>query len=233
MLNTLSVISLVATLNTHTFSSVIANYPRYLAYAESKQVKDMNETNKIFLVKNKQEIVLDVPYVNQKENLKGTPDEWAGGSACGPAAITMALLFHNEDITLYDVVNALPPSVYVKGKMFYDLTSGPSYFGYKSTQININTEEIYKALEQGHPILMDVQNYDGITGHEIVVVGIKEYNSETKTAKSLIVHDPFRESYREFEYINEKTLEQPEGYVLPIGHIKPFYITKDISNLDS
>lgn len=177
-----------------------------------------------YTISNSQDIVLDVPYVNQKDNLVGTPDEWAGGSACGPAAITMALQFENENYSLYEVVNALPTNVYIKGRMFYNLSAGPKQFGYTSNEIEINTKEIHAVLKMGKPVLMNVQNYDGITGHEIVVVGMIGFNGET--AKSLIVHDPFTHGYREFEYVNELTLKQPEGYILPIGIIKPFYITK-------
>lgn len=171
-----------------------------------------------------QDIVLDVPFLNQKDALVGTPDEWAGGSACGPTAITMALNYEGENYSLYEVVNALPTSVYVKGKMFYKLSDGPKQFGYVSTEIEISTKEIHRVLSEGKPVLLNVQNYDGITGHELVVVGMVGFNGET--AKSLIVHDPFTTAYRTFDYINEKTLRQPEGYVLPIGIIKPFYITK-------
>lgn len=179
-----------------------------------------------FLVNTDSIVVLEVPYVNQKEDLVGTPDEWAGGSACGPATITMALNFNDEEVSLFDVVNTLPTNVYVKGSMFYDLTSGPMEFGYESTEIEINTKAIFETLKLGHPILMNIQNYDGITGHEILVVGIKGYDEENGVADTLIVHDPFVEGYREFEYINENTLKQPEGYILPIGVLKPFYITK-------
>lgn len=177
-----------------------------------------------YTISNSQDIVLDVPYVNQKEDLMNTSDAWAGGSACGPAAITMALQYENEIYSLYDVVNALPTNVYVKGRMFYNLSAGPRQFGYVANEINIDTKEIHDVLQMGKPVLMNVQNYDGITGHEIVVVGMLGFDGET--AKSLIVHDPFTHGYREYEYINEHTLRQPEGYILPIGIIKPFYISK-------
>lgn len=177
-----------------------------------------------YTIEQGQDIVLDVPFLNQKEALVGTPDEWAGGSACGPTAIAMALKYEGENYSLYEVVNSLPTNVYVKGVQFYNLKEGPKQFGYIATEIEIDTKEIFRVLSEGNPILMNVQNYDGITGHEIVVVGIIGFDGEN--AKSLIVHDPFTTAYREFEYINEKTLKQPEGYVLPIGIIKPFYITK-------
>jgi hypothetical protein len=169
---------------------------------------------------------LSVPYVNQKENLIGTKYEEIGGSACGPATIAMALQYNNEKTSLETVIDTLPDTVYAKGKMFYDLNSGPEYFGYTAIPLEINMEQIHKTLKNAHPILMNVQNYDGITGHEILVVGMKNYDSTTKTAEAIIVHDPFREAYREFKILNNNTLQQPEGYTLPIGILKPFYIIK-------
>lgn len=180
---------------------------------------DSNLTHKI---NNK----MEVPFVHQKEDLIGTKYESIGGSACGPAAITMALNYHGEQISLEEVIDKLPDRVYVKGKMFYDLMAGPKLFGYASVPIEKNIESIFNAIKEGHPVLLNVQNYDGITGHEVVVVEVKNYNSELKTAEALIVHDPFREGNREFKIIDGNRLEQPEGYILPIGTLRPFYIIK-------
>jgi hypothetical protein len=177
----------------------------------------------IFHVINDTDIVLDVPYVNQKDDLVGTADEWAGGSACGPASITMVLNYLGKSFDLQTVANALPTNVYVKGRMFYNLADGPKYFGFTSQDIEIDTIEIHEILSKGYPIIMNIQNYDGITGHAVVVVGIKGFNGIT--AEALIVHDPFRAPYRLFKYINEQTLQQPEGYITPIGILKPFYVT--------
>ncbi len=182
----------------------------------------VSETSNFF-VKTESEIVLNVHFVHQKEDLVGTEDEWAGGSACGPASLTMVLNDQGKTYDLQTVINAIPTSVYIKGEMFYDLASGPSYFGFNSYEIDINTTQIYETLEKGYPVVLNIQNYDGITGHALVVVGIKGYNG--KTAQSLVAHDPFRAPYRVFDYINETTLKQPEGWILPIGIIKPFYIT--------
>lgn len=222
MLKTLTALPFVLSAFTQKNIDLYAkNSVRTAILQERKQAED----NSIFIKNNKQEIVLNVPFIHQKENLKNTEIEWAGGSACGPASITMALRFNNERLTLEQVINKLPSNVYVKGRMFYDLASGPKEFNYDANEIEINVEQIYKTLKSGHPILLNIQNYDGITGHEVVVVGISEYDSKTKSAKSLLVHDPFRAPYREFEFVNDKVLKQPEGYYNPIGIIKPFYIT--------
>jgi hypothetical protein len=235
MLNTLATLSFLSFFNVSPSQLQTQQEVSYIAVHESDdtiltELEDLKEEkeNSIFLIKSEKDILLKVPFVHQKDDLKDTPDEWAGGSACGPSAITMALQFHGQDVSLYEVVNKLPPEVYVKGVMFYNLAKGPEFYGYQSESIDINTEQIYTTLLTGNPILLNIQNYDGITGHEVVVVGISEYDSETKTAKSLIVHDPFREAYREFEFVNETTLLQPEGWHLPIGNTKPFYITKSL-----
>lgn len=222
MLDTLAALPFAISMLTQNKIDVYAkNSVRTEMYAERVESVD----NSIFIRNTNQEIVLSVPFVHQKDNLKNTELEWAGGSACGPAAITMALKFNNENYTLEEVVNNLPTNVYVKGRMFYDLMAGPEQFNYEANEIEIDVEQMYNTLKSGNPILLNIQNYDGITGHEVVVVGIKGYSSETKTAKSLVVHDPFREPYREFEFINSHTLRQPEGYYNPIGIINPFYIT--------
>jgi len=182
------------------------------------------QENPIYHVRNESDILLDVPYVNQKDDLIGTENEWAGGSACGPASLTMVFNYFDRNYQLENVVNELPTTVYVKGRMFYDLPSGPSYFGFTSHDVEVNTIEIYKALDAGHPLIMNIQNYDGITGHAVVVVGIRGFDGTN--AKSLVVHDPFRAPYRVFDYVNENTLLQPEGYMLPIGILKPFYVTE-------
>ncbi|MBI2414541.1 C39 family peptidase [candidate division WWE3 bacterium] len=194
-----------------------------IATSKSNTLEDLSdETNNLSL----KTIKLSAPYVNQKEDLKDTEYENIGGSACGPAALTMALKNKGLDIELKKVIDELPNSVYVKGAMFYDLTSGPKYFGYKAIQIEPSIQAIYETLQKNEPILLNVQNYDGITGHELLVVGIKNYSEDTKTATSLIVHDPFREAYREFPIISKTHLEQPEGYKLAIGTLKPFYIVE-------
>ena len=176
-----------------------------------------------FIQKTESEILLDVPYVNQVDGLEGTSDAWAGGSACGPASLNMVINDKGKTYDLQTIVNRLPTSVYVKGRMFYDLSAGPEYFGFKTTEIEINTKVIYETLAEGNPIVMNIQNYDGITGHAVVIVGMKGFDGTT--AKSLIAHDPFKAPYQVFEYINETTLRQESGWITPIGTIKPFYVT--------
>uniref|UniRef100_A0A7C4XNB0 Peptidase C39-like domain-containing protein n=1 Tax=candidate division WWE3 bacterium TaxID=2053526 RepID=A0A7C4XNB0_UNCKA len=232
MLDSFAAISIFAATLKSPIESIFSSYlPQEQAL---EKFINQDEITKIAAIQNQvvtnestlETIKLGIPYINQKEALIGTQYEQIGGSACGPATIAMALNYANEKIDLESVITKLPGTVYVKGKMFYDLMSGPKYFGYSAVPIESGVDKIYGVLKSGNPILMNIQNYDGITGHEIVVVGIKNYDRANKTAEALIAHDPFREAYREFKILNDSTLEQPEGYYLPIGILKPFYIVK-------
>jgi hypothetical protein len=175
-----------------------------------------------FLVKTNSDIVLNVPFVHQTEGLTSSQQEEIGGTACGPAAIAMVLNFLGDDVVLVDVINRLPPTVYIKGDRFYDLYAAAQYFSRETVRFENSVNAMYEALSSGHPVVLNIQNYDGITGHAVVVVGIRGFDG--KGAKSLIVHDPFVEGYREFEYVDEGTLQQPEGYLNPIGILAPFYV---------
>lgn len=178
-----------------------------------------------FLYKDERSVLLNVPYVNQIEDLPEAKKKEIGTTACGPASINMLLKYYGKNINLYDVIEKLPSDVYEKGKRFYNLPKAPDYFNFKSASFENSYKNIFAHLTRGEPIILNVQNYDGITGHAVVVVGMKNYNGIK--ADALIVHDPYRSSYREFNYINEQTLEQPEGYTLSIGILKPFIIETD------
>jgi hypothetical protein len=175
-----------------------------------------------FLINTPETIVLNVPFVHQIEDLPNDYKTIIKTTACGPASIAMALDFLGEKESLKDVIDKLPDTVYIKGKKFYNLYDGPKYFGKKSVVIGYTAKEIYEELSKEHPIILNVQNYDGITGHALVIVGIKNYKDEK--AESLIVHDPFRAPYREFKFLTENTLQQPEGYQNTIGSLSPFYV---------
>lgn len=167
-------------------------------------------------------VVLSVPFVHQIDDLPEDKKDEIETTACGPASLTMIFKYLDLDISLYEVIEKLPSNVYVRGRMFYQLDKGPAEFDLRSISFKNSTQEIYNRLKNEQPIVLNIQNYDGITGHAVVVVGIKGFDGVK--AKSLIVHDPWVGPYREFEYINENTLKQPEGYYLPIGILDPFVI---------
>lgn len=175
-----------------------------------------------FLVKTNENIVLEVPFIHQIENLPEEQKAVIRGTACGPASLTMALKYLGVEISLMEVINTLPTSVYIKGDRFYNLPSGAQYFGKESEVIGNKPKDIYSALEAGHPIILNVQNYDGITGHAVIAVGMVGFTGET--AEALIVHDPFVGEYRRFEYAGLTSIRQPEGYINPIGNTAPFYV---------
>ncbi|OGC68724.1 hypothetical protein A2415_02105 [candidate division WWE3 bacterium RIFOXYC1_FULL_39_7] len=176
-------------------------------------------------------VLLDVPYVNQVDNLPEDKKTEIRASACGPTAVTMALNYLGDERDLYSVIEKLPTSVYVRGQMFYNLYDAAKYFDKETVKIKRDAKTIFETLKDGHPIIMNIQNYNGFIGHAIVVVGIKNFDGIK--ADALIAHDPFTKGYREFKYINERTLQQPEGHYNYIGILDPFYIVDpDDSNND-
>jgi len=175
-----------------------------------------------FAVKTDETIQLIVPFTHQYDDLDDTDKGVVNYSACGPAVLTMAVKFLGANVSLSDVISKLPNTVYVKGDRFYKLTDGPGYLSREAVEIENSPKQIYNVLAGGFPVVLNIQNYDGIVGHAVLVVGIKGFNGET--AESLIVHDPFVGPYREFKYYNASTLMQPEGYYNPIGTLKPFYV---------
>ncbi|RJR27369.1 hypothetical protein C4561_02340 [candidate division WWE3 bacterium] len=175
-----------------------------------------------YLVNTDTNILLNVPYVHQVDDLPEDKKPQIMASACGPTAINMILKYIGEDIDLYSVIERLPDSVYIKGKMFYNLYEGPGYFGKETKRISKDPQAIYQALKDRNPIILNIQNYNGMIGHAVVIVGIRNFDG--KTAESLIVHDPYVGPYREFKYINETTIKQPEGFNNYIGILDPFYV---------
>lgn len=170
------------------------------------------------------DISIDAPFVHQIDDLPKDLKPIIRSTACGPAVLAMVLNHQGNNFTLEEIISKLPSSVYVKGDRYYNLMAGPNYFGYTSNKIEKSPKSLFKILNKGFPIILNVQNYDGITGHALVVIGMKGFDGEH--AESLIVHDPYRNASREFKYINDNQLQQPEGYINYIGHNAPFYITK-------
>ncbi len=200
-----------------------------LATSLSKGIEQKNiPSSPKFIQKDEHTILLDVPFVNQINDLPESAKQLIKGSACGPASLTMAFNYYGQNLSLYEVIQKLPASVYVKGERFYQLQKGPDYFGFKSRSFKNSPQNIYNALEEGNPVILNLQNYDGITGHAVVVVGIKNYTDGR--ADSLIINDPFRERNMEFAYIDANHLKQPEGYVNSIGTLDPFYILPEKTN---
>lgn len=179
---------------------------------------------KKFLVTKDNEILLDVPYVNQYYDLPDEEKPRISFTACGPTSLTMAFLDEGETTDLISVINQLPRDVYIPGRAFYNLPKGATIYGFKSVTVDQTPTGFYNALKDGHPVITNVQNFNGFGGHAIVVVGIKGYKDGR--ADSLLVHDPYWGPNREFAFVDRQNLMQPEGYLNPIGWVQPFFIEK-------
>jgi hypothetical protein len=182
----------------------------------------MSSVGQTFVFRNDENIVLNVPFVHQIDDLSEEEKPLVRSTACGPSALTMLLSFHGNTIPLDEVIAKLPTSVYVKGQRFYNLYKGPEYFSFTSVKVGREPKDIFATLQKGEPIILNVQNYDGITGHALVIVGMLNFDGEK--ASTLVIHDPFVGPYRSFLYETNGILKQPEGYKNYIGNLEPFYI---------
>jgi len=176
----------------------------------------------IFIISNDERIQLNVPYFSQLNDISDKVKEKVGSTACGPAVVAMALKYIKLDVTLDNVISKLPNSVYIKGKGFNDILGASKYFDKESVKVAQNPKAIYETLKQGFPVILNIQNFDGISGHAVLVTGIKGFDG--KKAYSLIVNDPYYGSLMEYKYISANSLLQPKGYINTIGPVQPFYI---------
>jgi len=192
---------------------------KYLSPIHEVSAKTSN-----FIFFDEENIVLRVPYVHQYEDL---PEEYKPvimKSACGPSALTMLFKYDGIDTDLVEVIDQLPTNVYVKGVQFYNLPKGADLYEFDTEFIGSDATIIYNTLKNEQPIILNIQNYNGIIGHAVVVVGIMGYDGES--ADYLIIHDPYVGPYRKFIFESPRTLVQPEGYTNYIGTVKPFILIK-------
>lgn len=177
-----------------------------------------------YIFNSDRDVVLRVPYVHQYEDLPEDQKPIIMKSACGPTVLTMLFKFNGIEADLMAVINKLPASVYVKGDQFYNLPKGAELYNFNTQFVGSDATSIYETLKDGKPIIMNIQNYNGIIGHAVVVAGIMGYDGES--AEYLIIHDPYSGPYRKFEYNSPRTLTQPEGYTNYIGTVRPFILVK-------
>lgn len=173
------------------------------------------------------EIELDVPYIHQYKDLPEKRKAQIRYSACGPTSLAMAFQYAGVNTSLIEVIDQLPSSVYVKGSMFYNLYDGAKIYGYSAHKIGKTPQDFYHALKDGHPVIINIQNYNGVVGHAMVVTGIKGFNAEDNTAESLIAHDPSTGPSEVFQFIGKNQLKQPAGNINSIGILDPFYLEKE------
>lgn len=184
------------------------------------------ESDERFIKHSETDIELHVPFVHQYNDL---PEDRRGEiqyTACGPTSLTIAFKYEGVETNLITVIDELPASVYTKGIGFYDLPSGAGLYNFEAVVIETSPQAFYDTLAEGHPIIINVQNYNGVIGHAMVVVGIIGFDREDNSAEALIVHDPTGGRKRIFEYDSETTLKQPGGYINIFGTGEPFYLKK-------
>jgi len=90
-----------------------------------------------------------------------------------------------QPVTLISVIESLPTSVYVKGRMFLQTQRGSLAILAITTESFKHSQSYLRELKTGNPVIPHVQNYNGITGHAIVVVGIRDFDGEK--ARALVV----------------------------------------------
>jgi hypothetical protein len=168
--------------------------------------------------------LLSVPYIHQYSELSMAEKARYGWTACGPTSLTMLMQFEGVNISLSDVLSRLPSSVYRVGVGFADLKSGLKVFGFEAEELDMSVKSISEAVLAGSPVAVNIQNYVGVNGHEIVVVGV--YQNSDGEVVSLIVNDPSTRENERFDVLSDRLLKSPQGFNTPLGGTKPFIIAK-------
>jgi uncharacterized protein YvpB len=189
------------------FLVVISMFTSSVAYAAEEQ---------------KLNILLNVPFFNQYNDLSDYNKELVGKTACGPTAAAIMLQNEGMKVDINDVLAILPNSIYQPKVGFYQMDQFASYFNKEAVKMEFSHKNIYDTLNKGKVIFLNIKNYDSGYGHAMVIVGMRGFNGET--AESLIVHDVFVGPYREFKFITNDSLRQPEGQVNYINKSLMFYI---------
>lgn len=168
-------------------------------------------------------ILIKAPYFNQISDLSDRNKEYAGGTACGPTSLAIMLSHAGVKVDPNDTLKVLPLNVYIPRVGFVDIKAGASYFNKTSVDIEFSHKNIYETLDQGHPVFINLFNYDSGYKHGAVIVGMKGFNGEK--ADSLIIHDVWTEAYQEFKFNTVDTLIEPKnGNMNIINKNNLFYI---------
>ena len=167
-------------------------------------------------------ILLKTPFFHQYDDLSESNKEYAQKTACGPTAA--AIMLQNEGIKVdpNDLLTILPRSIYQPRVGFYKMQDFAPYFEKKAVIMDFSHKNIYEALNNGKAIFLNVKNYDSGYGHAMIIVGMKGFDGNK--AESLILHDVFVGPYREFKFLSNTTLRQPEGQTNYINTEMLFYI---------
>lgn len=107
-------------------------------------------------------------------------DGYIGNGGCGPTSLSMVIVGLTGDNTVTPKVvadYAAENGYYVSGagSSWTLMSEGAKYFGVDGVIMSFSRDEIYRALEEGHPIICSVGAGDFTTeGHFIVLSGIKD-----------------------------------------------------------
>lgn len=167
-------------------------------------------------------ILVKTPFFHQYNDLSESNKEYAQKTACGPTAV--AIMLQNEGVKVdpNDLLAILPTSIYQPRVGFYKMQDFAAYFEKEVQMVEFSHKNIYDALDRGKTLFINIKNYDSGYGHAMVIVGMKGFDGEK--AESLIAHDVFVGPYREFKFLSNTTLRQPEGQTNYINTSMLFYI---------
>lgn len=167
-------------------------------------------------------ILLRVPFFHQINDLTEENKKYAEGTACGPTAASIMLQNEGIKVDPNDLLAILPTSIYQPKVGFYKMQDFAPYFNKEAVMMEFSHKNIYDTLNMGKPVFLNVKNYDSGYGHAMVIVGMNGFDGEK--AESLITHDVWVGPYREFKFITNDTLRQPEGQTNYINKSMLFYI---------
>lgn len=131
----------------------------------------------------KKEIKADMPLLLQWDERWGyVPygDHNIGLSGCAPTCLSMVVvgLTKNKEASP-DAVAAYAQEngyyLYGTGTKWSLMTEGATHFGVKGTELALDKNQIFAALEQGHPIICSVRPGDFTKGgHFLVLAGVED-----------------------------------------------------------
>lgn len=107
-------------------------------------------------------------------------DHDIGLSGCAPTCLSMVVvgLTKNKDATPDAVADFAEQNgyyLYGTGTKWSLMTEGAAYFGVRGSELALDKNRIFSALEQGHPIICSVRPGDFTKGgHFLVFVGTKD-----------------------------------------------------------
>ena len=119
-------------------------------------------------------------------------DDMIAVNGCGPTAIAMvaAGLTGDNTVTPYKVAQFSAGNGYYAGDFGTSwtlMTDGAQQFGIYGEEMGLSEDEVFSALENGHPIICSMRPGDfTTTGHFIVLTGIEDGKIQVNDPNSLV-----------------------------------------------